>query len=136
MRSTVLLGVALLALVPEALESLPAPQVFIPGTDEAFVTSRESGFTKVYRMSMETMNLGEPVFEVPERDVSGVIQSDDGNRVLGYYTFEDGQERAVYTDETLKAVKAALEGEDLKKGVIVHITSKGSQRFEVLKQYE
>ena len=91
-------------------ESLPAPQVFIPGTDEAFVTSRESGFTKVYRMNMETMNLGEPVFEVPERDVSGVIQSDDGNRVLGYYTFEDGHERAVYTDETLKAVKAALEG--------------------------
>ena len=38
--------------------------------------------------------------------------------------------------DSVASFKAALEGEDLKKGVIVHITSKGSQRFEVLKQYE
>ena len=37
---------------------------------------------------------------------------------------------------TMHAFKAALEGEDLKKGLIVHLTSEGSQRFEVLKQYE
>ena len=38
--------------------------------------------------------------------------------------------------DSVKSFKAALEGEDLKKGVIVHLKSKGSQRFEVLKQYE
>ena len=38
--------------------------------------------------------------------------------------------------DSVKSFKAALEGEDLKKGVIVHLNSKGSQRFEVLKQYE
>lgn len=38
--------------------------------------------------------------------------------------------------DSVAAFKAALEGEDLKKGVIVHLTSEGSQRFEVLKQYE
>ena len=40
------------------------------------------------------------------------------------------------TPEQVASFKAALEGEDLKKGVIVHLTSEGSQRFEVLKQYE
>ena len=38
--------------------------------------------------------------------------------------------------DSVKSFKAALEGEDLKKGVIVHLNSKGSQRFEVLKLYE
>ncbi|MBT7912130.1 MAG: PDZ domain-containing protein [Verrucomicrobia bacterium] len=38
--------------------------------------------------------------------------------------------------DSVASFKAALEGEDLKKGVIVHLTSEGSQRFEVLKQYE
>ncbi len=38
--------------------------------------------------------------------------------------------------DSVKSFKTALEGEDLKKGVIVHLNSKGSQRFEVLKQYE
>ena len=38
--------------------------------------------------------------------------------------------------DSVASFKAALEGEDLKKGIIVHLTSEGSQRFEVLKQYE
>jgi len=38
--------------------------------------------------------------------------------------------------DSVKSFKSALEGVDLKKGVIVHLNSKGSQRFEVLKQYE
>jgi len=38
--------------------------------------------------------------------------------------------------DSVTSFKAALEGEDLEKGVIVHLNSKGSQRFEVLKQYE
>ncbi|MFL3665522.1 MAG: trypsin-like peptidase domain-containing protein [Verrucomicrobiota bacterium] len=38
--------------------------------------------------------------------------------------------------DSVVSFKAALEGEDLKKGVIVHLTSEGSQRFEVLKQYD
>jgi len=38
--------------------------------------------------------------------------------------------------DSVATFKATLEGEDLKKGVIVHLTSEGSQRFEVLKQFE
>ena len=38
--------------------------------------------------------------------------------------------------DSVASFKAALEGNDLKKGVIVHLNSKGSQRFEVLKQYD
>ena len=40
------------------------------------------------------------------------------------------------TVDSVSSFKAALEGEDLKKGVVVHLNSKGSQRFEVLKQYD
>ena len=37
---------------------------------------------------------------------------------------------------SVASFKTALEDEDLKKGIIVHLNSGGSQRFEVLKQYE
>ncbi|MEE4199446.1 S9 family peptidase [Erythrobacter sp.] len=90
-------------------ESLPAPEVFVPGTDDAYVTSREDGYTKVYRMNMQTMQLGEPVFEVAGHDVDGVISSPDGNRVLGYVSYENGQREAVYTDEMMKQLQTMLE---------------------------
>ena len=38
--------------------------------------------------------------------------------------------------ESVGAFKKAIDDLDLKKGVLVHLNSKGSQRFEVLKQYD
>ena len=46
-----------------------------------------------------------------EIEYKGSRQEIEQKFLISYYTFEDGQERAVYTDETLKAVKAALGGE-------------------------
>ena len=36
---------------------------------------------------------------------------------------------------SIETFKKAFENEDLKKGVLVHLKSNGSQRFEVLKDY-
>lgn len=91
-------------------EAPPEPQVFIPGTDQAYVTSRESGFTKVYRMDMTTLDLGEPVFEIPGHDIDGVMPNEDGTEVIGYFSFEDGLQKVVYTDPVFRDLVSALEG--------------------------
>ena len=69
-------------------------------------------------------------FEVRKGEMLGLIgPNGSGKSTLSYVlSGKDGYE---VTDGS-----AALEGEDLKKGVIVHLNSGGSQRFEVLKQYE
>lgn len=89
-------------------ESLPAPEIFIPGTDEAYVTSRHEGYTRVYKADMQTMTLGEPVFETEGFDVQGVISDEDGNKLVGYNTF-DGEMKTIYTDETLNVIKGLLD---------------------------
>ena len=88
--------------------TLPSPRMFIPGTDDAYVISREDGYDKLYRMNMNTMQLGEPIFEVEGYDLQGIITNQDDTKVVGYYTF-DGTMRRVFTDPTLKAIKDGLE---------------------------
>jgi len=88
--------------------TVPIPQMFVPGTDEAYVMSRDEGFDRVYRVNMNTLKLGKPVFEVEGFDVQGIITNDDDTQVVGYRTF-DGTLRNIYTDPTLKAVNEALE---------------------------
>ena len=102
--------------------TLPSPRMFIPGTDDAYVISREDGYDKLYRMNMNTMQLGEPIFEVEGYDLMGIITNQDNTKVVGYYTF-DGTMRRVFTDPTLKAIKDGLEevfGQD--EAVIVDYT--------------
>ncbi len=102
--------------------TLPSPRMFIPGTDDAYVISREDGYDKLYRMNMNTMQLGEPIFEVEGYDLQGIITNQDNTKVVGYYTF-DGTMRRVFTDPTLKAIKDGLEevfGQD--EAVIVDYT--------------
>lgn len=80
---------------------LPEPEVFLPGTDTAYATSRKDGYTKVYKMDMRTMSLGAPVFETAGFDVDGIIPNRDGTGIIGYTTF-DGEYKAVYTDPLYK----------------------------------
>lgn len=89
-------------------ESIPAPEVFIPGTDLAYATSRHEGFTKVYKVDMKSMTMSEPVFETEGFDVQGLITNSSGSKVLGYRVF-DGEMKSVYTDDNLKTVKGLLE---------------------------
>ena len=95
-------------------ESLPTPEMFIPGTDLAYVISNHEGHDKVYKMNMETMEIVETVFETPGFDVQGIITDEDETRIIGYRTF-DGMQRAVFTDELMAELKQVMEqtfGED------------------------
>lgn len=103
-------------------ESLPAPQMFIPGTDMAYVISNHEGHDKVYKMNVRTMDIVETVYETPGFDVQGIVTDDDDTKILGYRTF-DGTMRTEYVDPDLKTVKSLMEdffGKD--EGIIVDYT--------------
>ncbi len=89
-------------------ESLPAPQMFIPGTDDAYVISNHEGYDKVYRMNVPTMDITETVFETEGFDVQGLITDSKETKILGYRTF-DGTMKTVYTDPNLKTVQGLME---------------------------
>ncbi|RDC60466.1 Acylaminoacyl-peptidase [Alteripontixanthobacter maritimus] len=88
--------------------SLPTPDLFIPGTDTAYTTSRHEGYEKVYKVDMKTMKLSEPVFETEGFDVGGLAVDGNEGKLLGYRTF-DGTRDTVLLDETLKTVDGFME---------------------------
>ncbi len=90
-------------------ESLPAPEVFIPGTNKAYVTSNRDGFDKVYTMDMDTMTLSsQPVFETKGFDVQGIITDFDDEKIVGYRTF-DGEMRNVFIDPDLAQIQIFMD---------------------------
>ena len=86
----------------------PIPEMFIPGTDMAYTVSRHEGFSKVYKLDMNTMKLSDPVFETPGFDVQGVIADWDGKRLVGYETF-DGEMGEKLIDPFRVELKAMLD---------------------------
>ncbi|MGN3973914.1 prolyl oligopeptidase family serine peptidase [Tsuneonella sp. SYSU-LHT278] len=89
-------------------ESTPVPEVFIPGTDQAYVTSRQNGYTAIYKADLSTMTLGEPVYMTKGYDLGDVISDDKGTQLIGYRTF-DGTHREVYVDPLFKDIQAMLD---------------------------
>lgn len=88
--------------------SAPTPELFISGTDLAYVTSRHEGYTKVYKVDMSTMKTVETVFETEGYDVQGLIAERNKGALLGYNVF-DGTIKSVFVDETHAEVQAILE---------------------------
>lgn len=89
-------------------ESVPAPRMFIPGTDTAYVVSRKDGYERVYKLDMETMTMSDPLFQTPGFDIQGLITNDDGSKLLGYRTF-DGEMKSVYTEPVFKTIQGFLD---------------------------
>lgn len=89
-------------------ETIPAPQLYIPGTDKAYVISNKDGVDKVYTMDMTNLSLSAPVFETPGFDVQGVITDYDDRKVIGYSTF-DGTMGRTYTDPRRKEIQGFLD---------------------------
>lgn len=89
-------------------ESIPAPELFIPGTDMAYVTSRHEGFTKLYKLDLTTMQPVETVFETAGFDLQGIVTDEEKGVLLGYSTF-DGEMRTDFIDETHAAIVSLLE---------------------------
>jgi dipeptidyl aminopeptidase/acylaminoacyl peptidase len=86
----------------------PEPQLFLPGTDIAYATSRKDGFTKVYKLNMKTMELSEPVYQTPNFDIDGIRRNKDLTDIDGYVTF-DGTYRDVWINPLHQEIVATAE---------------------------
>ena len=86
----------------------PEPELFIPGTDQAYAMSRGDGFNKVYKMDMKTGKVGEPIHEMPGFDIDGVVPNKDRTGIDGYVTF-DGTYRTVWLNPLYQDVIAGAE---------------------------
>ncbi len=86
----------------------PVPEILIPGTDTAYAISRNDGFSKVYKIDMNTLKMSEPVYATPGFDVQGVITDYDDREVLGYQTF-DGEMRNFYTNGKMNEIQGYMD---------------------------
>ena len=86
----------------------PTPELIIPGTDTAYAISRNDGFSKVYKVDMNTLKLSEPVYATPGFDLQGVITDYDDREVLGFQTF-DGEMHNVYTDVRMNEIQGFID---------------------------
>ncbi|MEM7664280.1 MAG: alpha/beta fold hydrolase [Pseudomonadota bacterium] len=89
-------------------ETLPAPQMFIPGTNYAYAISNHEGFDKVYKLDMTAMKPVETVFETEGFDVAGLITKDNGSELLGFRTF-DGSRRVKWLDPEMQGLQDTLD---------------------------
>jgi dipeptidyl aminopeptidase/acylaminoacyl peptidase len=73
--------------VREFTGGTPEPELFLPGTDEAYAMSRQDGFNKIYKMNMKTGELSAPLHETPNFDIDSIIPNKDRTDIDGYVTF-------------------------------------------------
>lgn len=89
--------------VQEFTGGTPEPQLFLPGSDEAFAMSRKDGFNKVYKMNMKTGVLSAPIYEMPNFDIESVIPNKDESDLDGYVTF-NGTYRTVWLNPLIQEI--------------------------------
>jgi dipeptidyl aminopeptidase/acylaminoacyl peptidase len=73
--------------VREFTGGAPEPELFLPGTDEAYAMSRQDGFNKIYKMNIKTGEIGKPIYETAGFDIDSIIPNKDRNDIDGYVTF-------------------------------------------------
>lgn len=89
--------------VQEFTGGTPEPQLFLPGSDEAFAMSRKDGFNKVYKMNMKTGELSAPIYEMPNFDIDSVIPNKDESGLDGYVTF-NGTYKTVWLNPLIQEI--------------------------------
>ncbi len=112
-------------------ENVPVPELFIPGTDQAYVISRRDGYSKVYKMDLTTLKLSEPVFQTPGYDVQDLLPDYARRSVLGYRAF-DGTMHASYTDPTFAEIQGFLD-ETFGKGEATIVDTDAKQNLLVIR---
>jgi dipeptidyl aminopeptidase/acylaminoacyl peptidase len=73
--------------VREFTGGTPEPQLFLPGTDEAYAMSRGDGFNKIYKMNMKSGELSAPLYQTAGFDIEALIPNKDSTDINGYVTF-------------------------------------------------
>jgi len=80
------------------------PEIFMDDPDMAIVTSNHTGFTKVYKANLKTMEIGEELFGIEGYDVDGVFSNSAGNELSGV-RYRTDRSRVKYFDPYYKAVQ-------------------------------
>jgi dipeptidyl aminopeptidase/acylaminoacyl peptidase len=91
------------------------PEVFLDDPDMAIVTSNHTGFNKVYKANLKTMELGEEIFSVDGYDVDGVIGNTDSSEMVGV-SYRTDRRRIKYFDPYYKTVQEQVLDPSFGKG--------------------
>lgn len=80
-----------------------------PNSDFAIVRDNRSGFHRLYRVNLATLEYGEPVFQTPGYDVDeGVWTNFDRTAVIGYNAREQ-RSRTEWIDPTYRELQSVLD---------------------------
>lgn len=107
------------------------PQWIDPDSDMAIVSDNKSGFAKLYRVNFATMTYGEPIFESPGYDVSGIRGSFSGSKVLGYTVVEQ-RERTQWIDPLRQELEDVLEETFGEGNVTIGSSNEAETKFVIL----
>lgn len=87
---------------------LLVPQVFTAEPDTALTFSSNDGYTAVYKLNLNTMQLGDKVFGVKNYDVDRMYTDSSGLALQGI-GYEDKKFRVTWVDKRKKAIQDQLD---------------------------
>lgn len=114
----------------EKYKTIPTPAIFLKDGKTAITLSNHEGYEAVYKLDLETMELGEKVFGVDGYDVTSVSGGKNGDE-LAAVSYTDGSGSKVkYYDKDLAEIQQLLN--ELHGDSSVTITSSDANRDHVL----
>lgn len=91
------------------------PSIFLAEPDMAIATSNHDGFTRVYRVNLQTMELVEELFRVEGYDIEGTVSNAADDTLMGV-TYVTDRPRTTYFDPVMKAVQEQVLDESFGEG--------------------
>jgi dipeptidyl aminopeptidase/acylaminoacyl peptidase len=107
-------------------EVLPFPQIFLKEPGKAIALSRKDGYTGVYELDLNTMQLGKKIFGVKGYDIDGIGDNLEGN-ALEAVAYTDTKARRAYFEPRLKEIQQVLEESFGKGNVVIASTDRARE---------
>lgn len=89
-------------------EDLIVPNLILAGSATAIAFSDRSGFNAAYKLDLETMELGEPLYKAEGYDLSQLLLDKNYTRIVGY-GYSDTRSRVIWLDPARKTLQAQLD---------------------------
>jgi dipeptidyl aminopeptidase/acylaminoacyl peptidase len=113
------------------------PEIFLDEPDMAIATSNKSGFRRVYKVNMKTLQLSEPIFGRDGYDVGTLYSNQDQNKLVGVQVTEE-RELSHWLDPDWKTIQSLMDEQfgkgnaqivsrDLKEERLIFFVGKPSQ---------
>ncbi|TXC73745.1 S9 family peptidase [Sphingorhabdus soli] len=114
----------------EKYKTIPTPEIFLKDGKTAIALSNHEGYEAVYKLDLETMELGDKVFGVDGYDVTGVSGGKNGDELAAVYYAKDASGEVKYFEPDLAEIQKLLN--ELHGGKSVTISSTNSDRTRIL----